>query len=60
MPSTSARQHNFMEMSKSAAGRRALRAHGRKPAPAGVASEFTSADKGKHFTKKKFGGKNNG
>lgn len=49
MPDVTLRQHGFMEMSKTAAGRRKLKAHGKKPAPVAVAKEFTHADKGKHF-----------
>lgn len=51
MPSESQAQHGFMAMSKTAAGRRKLRAHGKKPAPAAVASEFMSADKGRKIGK---------
>ena len=47
MPSVSQAQHGFMEMSRTAAGRRKLRAHGKKPAPEGVAAEFSHADAGK-------------
>jgi hypothetical protein len=47
MPSVSKAQHAFMAMSRTAAGRRRLMAHGKKPAPASVASEFLNADKGK-------------
>lgn len=53
MPSTSLHQHNFMAMSRSAKGRAALRASGKKPAPASVGKEFTKADKGRHFKKPK-------
>lgn len=49
MPSVSRSQHAFMAMSRSAKGRAELRASGHKPAPASVASEFTAADRGKHF-----------
>lgn len=49
MPSESRSQHAFMAMSRTAAGRRKLRASGKKPAPAGVAREFMAADKGRHF-----------
>lgn len=52
MPSTSRSQHAFMEMSKTAKGRAALRSYGKKPAPVGVAKEFSSADRGKHFSMK--------
>ena len=56
MPSVSQSQHGFMEMSRSAAGRRKLLAHGKKPAPVAVAAEFSHADKGKHFKAKHFKG----
>ena len=36
-----------MALSKTAAGRRKLRAHGKTPAPVGVASEYQAADKGR-------------
>jgi len=49
MPSESGAQHAFMEMSKTAKGRAQLKAHGKEPAPKAVASEFSSADRGKHF-----------
>ncbi len=52
MPSTSSAEHGFMAMSRTAAGRRKLKAHGKKPAPVGVANEFMHADKGKHFKSK--------
>jgi hypothetical protein len=47
MPSTSQAQHAFMAMSRTAAGRRKLRASGKKPAPVSVAKEYMAADKGK-------------
>jgi hypothetical protein len=47
MPSTSQAQAGFMAMSKTAAGRRKLRAHGKKPAPESVAAEYQKADKGR-------------
>ena len=40
-------QRGFMAMSKTAEGRAKLRAHGKKPAPVAVASEFLKASKGK-------------
>lgn len=43
-----------MAMSRSPEGRAKLRAHGKKPAPVGVANEFVKADKGKHFAAKSF------
>ena len=52
MPSVSKAQHAFMAMSRTAKGRAALRASGKKPAPASVGKEFTAADRGKHFSKK--------
>ena len=52
VPSANIHQHAFMAMSRSAKGRAQLKAHGKKPAPAGVANEFLKADKGKHFSKK--------
>lgn len=36
-----------MAMSKTAAGRAKLRAHGKKPAPVSVARDFQAADKGR-------------
>lgn len=47
MPSVSQAEHGFMAMSRTAAGRRALRAHGKKPASPEVAEEFMEADKGR-------------
>jgi hypothetical protein len=40
-----------MAMSRTAAGRRKLREHGKKPAPAGVANEFMKADTGRKIGK---------
>jgi hypothetical protein len=40
-----------MAMSKTAAGRAKLRAHGKKPAPASVAEEYQKADKGRKIGK---------
>ncbi len=51
MPSTSQAQHGFMAMSKTAAGRRKLREHGKKPAPPSVANDYLSADKGRKIGK---------
>lgn len=51
MPSESQAQHGFMAMSRTAAGRAKLRAHGKKPAPASVATDFMSADKGRKIGK---------
>lgn len=50
MPSSSKEQHAFMAMSQTEEGRAALRKSGKKPAPKKVAKEFTSADRGKHFS----------
>lgn len=47
MPSTSQAQHGFAAMSASAAGRRKLRAHGKKPMPEAAAREYLQADKGR-------------
>lgn len=47
MPSTSQAQHGFMAMSRTAAGRKKLKAHGKKPAPAGVANDYMKADAGR-------------
>ena len=47
MPSSSQAQAGFMAMSKTAAGRAKLRAHGKTPAPEKVASEYQAADKGR-------------
>jgi hypothetical protein len=38
-------------MSRTAAGRRKLRAHGKKPMPVKVASEYMAADKGRKIGK---------
>ena len=51
MPSVSQAQAGFMAMSKTAAGRAKLRAHGKKPAPEKVASEYQAADKGRKIGK---------
>jgi hypothetical protein len=47
MPSVSQAQAGFMAMSKTAAGRRKLREHGKKPAPVSVAEDYQKADKGR-------------
>lgn len=47
MPSTSQAQHGFAAMSRTAAGRAKLRAHGKKPMPMSVAKEYMAADKGR-------------
>jgi hypothetical protein len=51
MPSVSKAQHGFMEMSRSAAGRRKLKSHGKTPAPESVANEYHKADTGKKVGK---------
>ena len=51
MPSVSQAQAGFMAMSRTAAGRAKLKAHGKKPAPASVAKEFQQADKGRKIGK---------
>ena len=52
MPSVSGAQHRYMAMASSAKGRAKLRAEGKTPPSAAVASEFVHADKGKHFKSK--------
>ena len=47
MPSVSQAQAGFMALSKTAAGRRKLRAHGKAPAPVSVAEDYQAADKGR-------------
>ena len=51
MPSTSQAQHGFMAMSRTAKGRAQLEAHGKKPAPTDVASEYMKADTGRKIGK---------
>lgn len=51
MPSTSQAQHGFMAMSRTAAGRAKLRAHGKKPAPMSVANDYMKADTGRKIGK---------
>lgn len=51
MPSESQAQHGFAAMSRTAAGRRKLRAHGKKPMPTDVADEYMKADKGRKIGK---------
>jgi hypothetical protein len=60
MPSVSGKQHRFMAMASTPAGRAKLRAEGHKAPPANVAADFLHADKGKHFTSKAFKGKKHG
>jgi hypothetical protein len=40
-----------MAMSRTAAGRRKLKAHGKKPADVGTANEYMNADKGRAIGK---------
>ena len=47
MPSESQAQHGFMAMSRTAAGRRKLRASGKKPADEKTANEYMKADTGR-------------
>lgn len=51
MPSVSQAQHGFAGMSKTAAGRRKLRAHGKEPMPEKVANEYLKADTGRKIGK---------
>ncbi len=51
MPSVSQAEHGFAAMSRTAAGRAKLRAHGKKPMPMGVADDYMKADKGKKIGK---------
>ena len=51
MPVESQSQAGFMGMSRTPKGRAALRAHGKKPAPASVAEDFLKASKGMKFGK---------
>jgi hypothetical protein len=47
VPSVSQAQHGFAGMSKTAAGRKKLRAEGKKPMPENVADDYLKADAGK-------------
>jgi hypothetical protein len=47
MPSVSQAQAGFAALSKTAAGRRKLRASGKKPMPVSVATEYQNADRGR-------------
>lgn len=47
MPSVSQAQHGFAAMSRTAAGRAKLRAHGKKPMPEKAANDYLAADKGR-------------
>jgi len=51
MPSVSQAQHGLAGMSKTAAGRAKLRAHGKTPMPVDVANEYLKADKGRKIGK---------
>ena len=47
MPEVSQAQAGFVAMSKTPEGRAKLRAHGKRPMPVKVASEFQEASKGR-------------
>ena len=51
MPVVSQAQAGFTAMSKTPAGRAKLRAHGKKPMPVKVATEFQTASRGMSFKK---------
>jgi len=51
MPSESQAQHGFAAMSRTAAGRAKLRAHGKKPMPMSVANDYMKADTGRKIGK---------
>jgi hypothetical protein len=51
MPSVSQAQAGFAAMSTTAAGRRKLRAHGKKPMPISVAKDYQAADRGRKIGK---------
>jgi len=51
MPSVSQAQHGMAMMSRTAAGRAKLRAHGKKPMPMSAANDFMAADKGRKIGK---------
>lgn len=53
MPSSSGKQHRFMAMAQSPAGRAKLKSEGVKVPPASVAREYVKADKGRKFVKGK-------
>ena len=53
MSSKTLKQHRFMAMASTPAGRAKLKAEGVKTPPQNVAAEFRHADKGRHFKKKK-------
>lgn len=52
MPSKSLKQHRFMAMASTPAGRAKLQHEGVKVPPQGVATEFRHADKGRKFKSK--------
>lgn len=56
MPSTSRAQHGLMAMASTTAGRKKLRAEGKKLPPMSVAKEFLQADRGRKFPRVKKGG----
>jgi hypothetical protein len=51
MPVESKAQAGFAAMSRTAAGRAKLRAHGKKPMPAGVADDYLQESKGMKFSR---------
>jgi hypothetical protein len=51
MASESQAQHGFAGLSMTAAGRRKLRASGKKPMPQNVAREYLHADKGRKISR---------
>ncbi len=51
MPSVSQAQHGFAAMSRTAAGRAKLRAHGKTPMPMNAANDYMQADKGRKIGK---------
>ncbi len=53
MPAKTLKQHRFMAMASTTAGRAKLKAEGVKVPPKKVATEFRHADKGWHFKAKK-------
>lgn len=52
MPSSTGKQHRFMAMASTPAGRAKLKREGVKMPPQSVATEFRHADKGRHFGSK--------
>ncbi len=57
MSSVSGPQHRYMAMASTAKGRAKLRAEGKTPPSGKVANEFLNADRGRHFSAKKFKGR---